>query len=149
MRAVVQRISRGRVVVDDAEHAAIGPGLLVYLGVAPEDESGDVQYIVEKIAALRIFADAAGKMNRSVVDVGGSLLVVPAFTVQADARKGRRPAFDGAAGPDLARRLFETVCDQLSAAGLSIGRGVFGAHMDVDAINDGPICILLDSKRLL
>ncbi len=147
MRAVVERVARARVSVADVERGAIGCGLLVYLGVARADGDADVRYIVDKVSALRVFPDDAGKMNRSVTDSGGAVLVVPAFTVQADARKGRRPAFDGAAEPELAETLFGVVCDGLADAGLTVARGVFRAHMDVEAVNDGPICILLDSRR--
>ena len=151
MRAVVQRVIRARVDIAESppdERREIGRGLLVYLGVGREDGQEDARVIVEKVANLRILADAAGKMNRSVLQLGGQVLVVPAFTVQADARKGRRPSFDSAAAPDLARPLFVAVCEGLESAGLSVVRGVFGAHMEVDAVNDGPICILLDSQRV-
>jgi D-tyrosyl-tRNA(Tyr) deacylase len=135
------------VVVDEVVPAAIDAGLLVYLGVGRGDEEADRRYVVEKIARLRVFPDEGGKMNLAVADSGGAVLVVPAFTVQADARKGRRPAFDGAADPQAARAHFEQLCDALVDIGLTVGRGVFGAQMSVEAVNDGPICILLDSRR--
>lgn len=125
----------------------IGTGLLVYVGVAPDDGPEDVRYCAEKIARLRIFNDTAGKLNLSVLDRGGSVLVVSAFALQADARKGRRPSFDGAAGPELANQRYEELCEMLTRTGLRVEQGVFRAHMDVASINDGPICILLDSKK--
>jgi len=106
------------------------------------------KYIAEKAAGLRIFHDAEGKMNRNVAEAGGSVLVISAFTLQADARKGRRPSFDAAAGPDLALALYERLCQTLSSLGLTVAKGIFRAHMEVSSINDGPICVLLDSKRL-
>ena len=147
MRAVVERVARARVVVDGVEQSAIETGLLVYLGVGRADGESDRRYVVEKVAGLRVFPDARGRMNRAVAEAGGSVLVVPAFTVQADARKGRRPALDAAADPDVARIMFDQVCDDLTATGLTVARGIFGAMMEVEAVNDGPICILLDSQR--
>ena len=147
MRAVVERVSKACVSVGGEPRGAIEVGLLVYLGVAAGDGDADVQYVVDKVSALRIFPDEAGKMNRSLIEAGGAVLVVPAFTVQADARKGRRPAFDAAADAEPARSLFTSVCEGLNDAGLTVARGVFGAHMAVDVVNDGPICILLDSRR--
>lgn len=148
MRAAVQRVHEASVTVDGRVVGAIGQGLLVYAGVAADDAEADVQYIAEKVAGLRIFRDAGDKMNLSVSEAGGRVLVISAFTLQADARKGRRPSFDAAAGPDLAMSLYERLCDKLSAMGLTVARGVFRAHMEVASINDGPICVLLDSKRL-
>ena len=148
MRAAVQRVHEASVTVDGQVVGSVGQGLLVYAGVAADDAEADVQYTAEKIAGLRIFQDAEGKMNCSVTDVGGAVLVISAFTLQADARKGRRPSFDAAAGPDLALTLYERLCEALSAMGLTIARGVFRAHMEVASVNDGPICVLLDSKRL-
>jgi D-tyrosyl-tRNA(Tyr) deacylase len=148
MRAVIQRVSRASVTVDAQVTGAIGPGLLVYVGVAREDTSADVDYIVEKVLALRIFNDDNGKMNRSVVETGGGILVISAFALQADARKGRRPSFDAAADPTLAEQLYNQAADRLAAGGLQVARGVFRAHMFVESVNDGPICILLDSRRL-
>lgn len=148
MRAIVERVNEAGVTVDGAVVGAIGPGLLVYVGVAADDTEDDVKYIHEKIVGLRIFTDPAGKMNLSVSEVGGGLLVISAFALQADARKGRRPSFDAAAGPELANSLYELLCTRLAAAGLPVARGIFRAHMHVTCVNDGPICILLDSKRL-
>ena len=148
MRATVQRVSEARVIVDQQVVGEIGAGLLVYAAVAADDTADDVQYLVDKIANLRIFNDDEGKMNRSVRDVGGGVLVVSAFTLQADARKGRRPSFDAAAAPEPANALYERLCESLAAAGLTVARGVFRAAMLVESVNVGPICILLDSKRL-
>jgi D-tyrosyl-tRNA(Tyr) deacylase len=136
------------VIVDQQVVGEIGVGLLVYAGVAGDDTPDDVQYLVDKIAHLRIFNDDEGKMNRSVVDVGGGVLVISAFTLQADARKGRRPSFDAAAAPEPANALYEQLCESLVDAGLAVARGVFRAAMLVESVNVGPICILLDSKRL-
>jgi len=119
----------------------------VYLGVAVEDGQDDLAYLVDKVRHLRIFADSAGKMNLDVSEAGGEVLVVSAFTTQADARRGRRPSFDAAARPDDAKPAVERFCEMLLAAGLTVRQGVFGAYMDVVSHNDGPICILLDSKR--
>jgi D-aminoacyl-tRNA deacylase len=147
MRATVQRVSRAAVTVEGQVAGAIGPGLLVYVGVAGDDGPADVEYLVDKIANLRIFTDDAGKMNRSVREIAGGVLVISAFALQADARKGRRPSFDAAARPELAVQLYDELCAELTRAGLTVARGVFRAHMDVESVNDGPICILLDSKR--
>jgi D-tyrosyl-tRNA(Tyr) deacylase len=142
VRAVVQRVSRARVAVDGAEVGAIGTGLLVLLGVAPDDGPRDVAWLADKLENLRIFADEAGKMNRSVRDAGGGILVVSQFTLYGDVSRGRRPSFVGAAHPDLARPLYEALADRLGAA-----RGVFGAHMEVDLCNDGPVTLVIDTPR--
>lgn len=147
MRATVQRVSEASVTVENTVAGRIGQGLLVYVGVASDDTAEDLDYLVDKIANLRVFNDADGKMNRSVLDIRGGILVISAFSLQGDARKGRRPSFDAAARPELAQTLYDQLCDRLAATGLHIARGVFRAHMDVASVNDGPICILLDSKR--
>jgi len=147
MRAVVQRVSEASVEVDGSVVGQIGDGLLVYLGVHPDDGPADIDYIADKVRHLRIFADAENKLNLDVRQVGGSVLLVSAFTTQADARKGRRPSFDGAAGGDFANDCYERVCDALANAGLTVARGVFGAMMNVKSVNAGPVCILLDSTR--
>ncbi|HEY3242773.1 MAG TPA: D-aminoacyl-tRNA deacylase [Phycisphaerae bacterium] len=148
MRAIVQRVSQARVIVSSAVHAEIGPGLLVYLGVATDDGPDDVRYVADKIRHLRIFADAAGAMNIDIADAGGSVLLVSAFTLLADARKGRRPAFIGAAPADAARAHYEACAAVLRDLGLRVELGAYRADMQVEAVNDGPVCILLDSKRL-
>ncbi len=147
MRAVVQRVQSASVSVDGQVVGAIDAGLLVYLGVAANDGPADKAYIVAKIRDLRIFADETGRMNRSVVDVGGSVLVVSQFTLQGDARKGRRPSFDDAALPDEARTMYESVLVDLQATGLVVRAGVFQADMAVTSVNDGPVTILLDSRK--
>jgi len=147
MRAVVQRVSRAKVTVDGAEVGAIGRGLLVYLGVANDDGPADVQYIAAKVRELRVFEDSAGKMNLALDAAGGDVLVVSQFTLYGDCRKGRRPSFDAAAPPALARALYEDVVRALADAGVRVATGSFQAHMEVDAVNDGPVTLLLDSAR--
>ena len=148
MRAAVQRVSEADVTVDSRVVGAIGPGLLVYVGVGADDGPEDVAYVAEKVAALRIFNDAAGKMNLDVREKTGDVLVISAFALQADARKGRRPSFDAAAEPALANRLYEEFCEALIERGLRVEQGVFRAAMKVRSTNDGPICVLLDSKKM-
>lgn len=147
MRATIQRVSQAQVTVEGRIVGAIDAGLLVYVGVAQDDGPEDVRYLADKIAALRIFNDADGKMNLSIQDVAGGVLVISAFALQADARKGRRPSFDNAAGPELADALYQQLYKELAKTGLTVARGVFRAYMQVSSINDGPICILLDSRR--
>ncbi len=147
MRAVAQRVSEAQVTVDSAAVGQIGPGLLVYAAAAPDDADADVAYIAEKVAHLRIFPDAEYKMNLSVLDAGGSVLLVSAFTVQADARKGRRPSFDASASAPVAEPLIDKLAAAIRAYGLSVATGRFGAHMHVASVNNGPICVLLDSRR--
>ncbi len=149
MRAVVQRVRFARVTVDGAVRGEIGRGLLVFLGVANEDGPADVQYIAGKVRDLRIFPDDEGRMNRSVAEVGGGILVVSQFTLQADCRKGRRPSLDGAAPPALAAALYEEVVRQLREDALQVATGVFQADMDVELLNEGPVTVLLDSTRIL
>ncbi len=124
-----------------------GPGLLVLLGVAPEDTPATAQALAAKIAKLRVFGDEAGKMNRSVLDIGGGILSVSQFTLYADTRRGNRPGFSGAAAPDHARALYAEFNAALRACGLSVGEGVFGAHMVLDLTNDGPVTLLLDTAE--
>jgi D-tyrosyl-tRNA(Tyr) deacylase len=147
MRAVVQRVSRAVVEVDGRPVGAIEAGLLVYLGVARDDAQADAELLAEKIAHLRIFPDGQDKMNLDVRQAGGQVLVVSAFTTQADARKGRRPTFDAAARGEIAEGFYLSFCDLLLPYGLKVERGTFGALMNVQSINAGPVCILLDSKR--
>jgi len=147
MRAVVQRVSRAKVSVDGWTTGEIGLGLLVLLGVGHEDAEADVNYLAEKIAGLRIFEDENGKMNRSVIDVSGSVLAVSQFTLYGDVRRGKRPSFDAAAPPERARRLYEKFVERIQAAGLRCETGRFQAMMQVELVNDGPVTILLDSKK--
>ena len=140
-------MSRASVSVDGQEVGAIAHGLLVLLGVEHGDGTADRDYIVSKTRELRIFPDADGRMNRSVADVSGSVLVVSQFTLSGDARKGRRPSFDGAAAPADARLLYEDVVRAIRSTGLTVATGVFQAMMQVTLVNDGPVTILLDSRR--
>lgn len=147
MRAVVQRVSSARVSIAGEVSGEIGTGLLVLLGVAQGDTEADAQWLAEKIAALRIFEDDAGKMNRSLVDAGGGLLVVSQFTLFASTRKGTRPSFNDAAKPDLAIPLYETFLRLAEGAtGRPVATGRFGAMMDVALVNDGPVTLIIDSR---
>jgi D-aminoacyl-tRNA deacylase len=147
MRAVIQRVSRAKVTVEGSPTGEIGLGLLVLLGVAREDTENDVNYLAEKIAGMRIFEDENGKMNRSVVDVGGSVLVVSQFTLYGDVRRGKRPSFDAAAPPEHARQLYEKFVERIRAIGLRCETGRFQAMMQVELVNEGPVTILLDSGK--
>lgn len=146
MKALLQRVTEANVTMDGKVVGAIGPGLLVLLGVAAEDEPKDLEYLLKKIPALRIFADDAGKMNLSVTDVKGSVLVVSQFTLIADTQGGNRPAFTGAAKPDKAVPVYESFVERLRGLGLTVATGVFGADMQVRLLNDGPVTIMLDSR---
>ncbi len=152
MRAVVQRVSRARVEVlgDDGawrESGAIARGLCALLGVAQGDGDGDARWMAEKIASLRIFEDGAGKMNLDVREAGGAILAVSQFTLLGDARQGRRPSFVEAMAPDAAKALYARTCEALRALGLTVAEGEFRATMRVEIVNDGPVTILLDSKK--
>ena len=147
MRAVVQRVRRVSVTVDGETVGAIGQGLLVLLGVAHDDGESDADYLADKIAGLRIFEDAGGKMNRSVVDQGGAVLAVSQFTLFGDVRRGKRPSFDAAARPEQAVWLYESFVEKIRAKGLRCETGKFQAMMDVELVNAGPVTILLDSKK--
>jgi D-tyrosyl-tRNA(Tyr) deacylase len=148
MRAVVQRVSRGEVRVDGAVTGSVGRGLVVLLGVAAQDREADAQALADKVAALRIFEDAAGKMNLALAEAGGGVLVVSQFTLLGDVRKGNRPSFVAAAPPEAADALYQRFCAALRAKGLPVGTGVFRATMAVELVNDGPVTILLDTTRL-
>jgi len=148
MRAVIQRVHEASVAVDGATAGAIGRGLLVFVGVDVDDDQKDALHLAEKIAGLRCFQDEASKFNLSVQEVGGSVLVVSQFTLHGDCRKGRRPSFTRAARPELAIPLYETVIRELRARGLAVAEGSFGAHMEVRLINDGPVTLLLDTKKV-
>ncbi len=148
MRAVVQRVTRASVKVGGEIVGEIGPGLLVLLGVAQDDAEADGDYVADKIAGLRIFEDAEGKMNRAAGDVGGAVLAVSQFTLFGDVRRGKRPSFDAAAKPEQAARLYEYFVGKIRAAGLRCETGKFQEMMEVELVNDGPVTILLDSKKL-
>ena len=148
MRAVVQRVSRASVKTGEEPVGQIGPGLLVLLGVAQDDGESDVAYLAEKIAGLRIFEDAAGKMNLALAEVGGAVLAVSQFTLYGDVRRGKRPSFDAAARPEQARALYEAFVQKIREAGLRCETGRFQAMMQVELVNDGPVTILLDSRKL-
>jgi D-tyrosyl-tRNA(Tyr) deacylase len=148
MRAVVQRVKDASVLVGDETTGAIDRGLLVYLGVGCGDGAEDARYLADKVANLRIYEDGDGKMNRSVLEAGGKILAVSQFTLLADARKGRRPSFSEAAGPEAARVLYAAFCEALRAQGLGVEEGRFQAEMEVRYTNLGPVTILLDSRKL-
>jgi D-aminoacyl-tRNA deacylase len=148
MRIVVQRVSEAKVEVDGRTVGAIDRGLLVYLSVTHADTERDADFIADKIVNLRIFPDADGKMNLSVQDIAGQILLISQFTLHGDCRKGRRPAFDLAAPPDHARKLYELAIDLIRRQGVPVETGVFAAHMRVASLNDGPVTVLLDSSRL-
>ena len=148
MRAVIQRVSSASVTIDGTVKSAIGPGLMILLGVGHEDGPEDIEWLVKKIAGLRIFDDEAGVMNRSVVEVGGEALVVSQFTLMASTKKGNRPSYIGAAGHELAVPMYEQFCTALSTAiGKPVGTGEFGADMKVALVNDGPVTICIDTKH--
>lgn len=144
MRLVLQRVAHGKVTVEGRSVAEIGPGLVILLGIAPGDTEFQVQALVDKIAHLRIFEDQAGKMNLSVLDTGGAAIVVSQFTLYADTRKGRRPSFTDAAAPELAQPMVERFAALLAAQGVPTQTGQFGAHMQVEIENDGPVTICLE-----
>ena len=147
MRAVVQRVASSRVTVDERVTGEVKKGLLVLLGVTHDDTSKDVDYMVDQVTNLRIFEDENDKMNLSLKDIGGEVMAVSQFTLYGDARKGRRPSFSDAARPDVANPLYEEFVEKLRAQGITVGTGVFGAHMMVELTNDGPVTILLESKK--
>jgi D-tyrosyl-tRNA(Tyr) deacylase len=149
VRAVVQRVSQAGVTVQGEQVAQIGHGLLVLLGVCGGDTDAEAEYIADKIAGLRIFDDQSGRMNRSVTDCGGAVLLVSQFTLYGDCRRGRRPSFTQAAAPQEAERLYQAVAQRLRAPGLEVQTGRFGAEMAVSLVNDGPVTLLIDSERVL
>lgn len=148
MRAVVQRVSNASVSVDGEITGSIETGLLVLLGVDEDDEEKDAQYVADKVAGMRIFNDAEGKFNLSLDDVAGAVLLVSQFTLHGDCRKGRRPSFIRAARPEKAIPLYEHVASLLEEKGIHVAKGIFGAHMEVKLVNDGPVTILLDSEKV-
>jgi len=149
MRAVIQRVARASVHVDGERVGAIERGLLVLLGVAPEDSPADRAALAQKLVHLRIFENEAGKMDQSVLDTGGSILLVSQFTLLADLRKGRRPSFTGAAPPSVAEQTYEAMAAELAELGVPVETGRFGANMSVELLNDGPVTLILDSSELV
>ncbi len=148
MRAVIQRVLHANVDVDGRTIGRIERGLLVYLGVAKGDTETDAAFMADKLVNLRIFSDEAGKMNLSVIDIKGSVLLISNFTLQGDCRKGRRPGFDAAEAPEAASALYEKVAALIAASDIPVAKGSFGAHMHVTSLNDGPVTFLLDSTKL-
>jgi D-tyrosyl-tRNA(Tyr) deacylase len=147
MRACIQRVSEARVTVDGTVTGQIGRGLLVLLGIGTQDGAAEIDWLAEKLVNLRVFEDAEGKMNRSLVDAGGAMLVVSQFTLFGDCRKGRRPSFTDAAPPDLAERLYNEFVARVRTLGVDVATGVFRAHMDVALVNDGPVTLWIDSAE--
>ena len=147
MRLVVQRVSRAAVQLDGRPVAEIGPGLLVLIGVGQAEADGEAEWLAGKVCYLRIFEDEAGKMNRSLLESGGEVLVVPQFTLYGDARRGRRPSWAHAASPDVAEGRVEEFCAALEREGATVKRGVFRAHMGVELVNDGPVTVILDGRE--
>ena len=148
MRAVIQRVLQAEIKVNDKITARIGKGLLVYLGVGKSDTVKDAEFMADKLTNLRIFEDSAGKINKSITDIDGELLLVSNFTLFGDCRKGRRPSLDLAAQPELADQLYEKVAQLITSTGITVQTGLFGQHMHVSSINDGPINFLFDTTRL-
>lgn len=146
MRAVVQRIKSASVSIDQQIISSVGPGLLVFLGIARGDGPEDVSYLSDKIANLRVFEDKDGKMNRSVADISGEILIVSQFTLYGDCRKGRRPSFAAAAGPETAERLYDAFTEKMRAQGIPVRTGVFRAMMAVSLVNDGPVTLIIESN---
>ncbi len=147
MRAVVQRVSEASVAVDGVVIGRIGPGLLVLLGIGQNDSEKDAEFLADKIAGLRCFADAASKFNLSVQDVGGSILAISQFTLFGDCRKGKRPSFTDAAPPEKAIPLYEAFIMRLRSIGLTVETGEFGAHMEASLVNNGPVTLMLDTEK--
>jgi D-tyrosyl-tRNA(Tyr) deacylase len=148
MRAVIQRVSKASVTVASEITGEIGPGLLVLLGIHKDDQEQEIKWMVEKIINLRIFEDENGKMNRSLIDTNGAMLVVSQFTLYGDCRKGRRPGYSSAAPPETANTLYQQFIEAVAQKDISVASGRFQAHMDVELVNDGPVTLLLDSARL-
>ena len=149
MRAVLTRVSSASVTIDGQQVGAIGNGFLILLGVGPEDNEAHCRYLAEKALGLRIFEDEEGKMNRSLADVGGQVLVVSQFTLYGNCRKGRRPSFNEAAPPELGNRLYEQFLADCKDLGFPPEHGRFGAHMEVASVNDGPVTLILDTQQLM
>jgi D-aminoacyl-tRNA deacylase len=147
MRAVVQRVSRAAVMVKEAQCGAIDEGLVVLLGISSTDRPADTEWLIDKVVNLRIFADQQGKMNLSLQDIAGGMLIISQFTLFGDCRKGRRPGFSQAAPPEIAEPLYRQFVDGVARTGISTATGIFGADMAVELVNDGPVTLLLDSAK--
>jgi len=147
MRAVIQRTARASVTVDESVTGAIGPGLVVFLGIHPQDGDKEIRWMAEKIINLRIFEDDEGKMNRSIADTGGEILIVSQFTLYGDCRKGRRPGYSAAAPPEIAEPLYQAFVQEIARQGIRTATGVFQASMQVELVNDGPVTLLIDSDK--
>lgn len=147
MRVVLQRVTSASVKIDGETTGEIGAGLVLLLGIAKEDTQRDVEYVIDKCVGLRIFGDDHGKMNRSLTDVAGEVLLISLFTLFGDTRKGRRPSFVGAASPDLAEPLYELAVERLEEKGIRVATGRFGAFMEVELVNDGPVTLTVESRR--
>ncbi|MXY96664.1 MAG: D-tyrosyl-tRNA(Tyr) deacylase [Gemmatimonadetes bacterium] len=147
MKVVLQRVSSASVKIDGTVTGEIGPGLVLLLGIEKDDGPEDVEYVVNKCAGLRIFGDDQGKMNRSLLDVGGEVLAISQFTLFGDTRKGRRPSFESAAPPDHAEPLYELAVERLGEQGIRVATGRFGAYMEVSLVNDGPVTLTVESRR--
>ncbi len=147
MRAVVQRVSRAKVTVDGEVTGEISRGFVVLLGVAEGDTQDDVIYMVQKVVGLRVFEDSEGKMNLGLLEIGGQMLVVSQFTLLGDCRKGRRPSFIAAARPEIADALYRSFVAEVQGQGITVGTGRFQTHMDVELVNDGPVTLLIDSRK--
>jgi len=148
MRIVAQRVARATVSVDGERVATIGLGFLLLVGIGADDASDEVDRLAEKVVHLRVFADAGGKMNLAIADVGGEALVVSQFTLYADLRRGRRPSWTNAADPSIAAERVEAFARALETRGVGVARGIFGAHMEVELLNDGPVTLVLDADRI-
>ena len=144
MKAVIQRVSQASVTIDGEVVGSIENGLLTLLGVAPDDDAAVIDWMARKLVGLRVFNDDEGRFNRSLADVGGSMLVVSQFTLFGDVRSGTRPGFSSAAAPDHANEVYEQFCDRVAELGITVERGVFGAHMDVALVNDGPVTLMVE-----
>lgn len=147
MRAVIQRVTSARVIIEGEEHSRIGPGLLILVGVEKEDTEDDAQVLARRIVELRIFEDDSGKMNRAIAETGGEILAVSQFTLLGDCRRGRRPSFDPAASPEVARTLYQKFVNEIDALGIPVATGIFQAAMDVELTNQGPVTFILDSRK--